>query len=274
MTRRRPAEWIDTRPGERGSTPVLLLHGFLGCAEDWSQVIATLGATHRCVAFDLPGHGAPPEPLPAGGDSFERTVDGLADRMSDLGFDRFHVLGYSMGGRLALGLVCRHPGRIMKAVAVGGSAGLEDESARAERLTRDRETASKLETGDLAAFLRDWYAQPLFRDLARHESFASILERRLRGERRGLAAALRGLGPGAQPPLHRCLAQTKVPLLLIAGGADQKYVASNRALAEASPRARALEISSAGHSVHLERPDELARIVAQFFVEREGTEDG
>lgn len=274
MTGPRPAGWIDSRPGDRGGTPVLLLHGFLGCADDWSQVIATLGDTHRCVAFDLPGHGATPEPVPAGSDSFERTVDGLADRMSDLGFDTFHVLGYSMGGRLALGLVCRHPGRIGKAVVVGGSAGLEDQSARAERLARDRERAGKLETGDLAAFLRDWYAQPLFRDLARHESFASVLERRLRGERPGLAAALRGLSPGVQPPLHRCLAQTTVPLLLVAGGADQKYVASNRALAETSPLVRALEISGAGHSVHLERPDELARIVARFFVEREGSEDG
>ncbi len=273
MTRHLPPGWIDSGPDRRG-TPVLLLHGFLGCADDWLPLIATLASTHRCIAFDLPGHGPAPEPVPGGADGFQRTVDGLASRMSELGFDRFHVLGYSMGGRLALGLVCRHPGQVKSAVVVGGSPGLEEESARAERLARDQETASKLVTEGLAAFLRDWYAQPLFLDLARHEDFMNILKRRLRGVGRDLAAALRALSPGVQPPLHRCLAQTKVPLLLVAGGEDSKYVASNRALAEVCPMARAAELSGSGHSVHLERPDALARIVQEFFVEREGNNDG
>jgi 2-succinyl-6-hydroxy-2,4-cyclohexadiene-1-carboxylate synthase len=209
-----------------------------------------------------------------GPNAFRQTVDGLASRMTELGFDRFHLLGYSMGGRLALGLVCEHPERVGKAVVVGGAPGLADEAARTERLARDHETADKLETSDLAGFLHDWYAQPLFRDLARHENFPGILERRLGGRRRALAAALRSLSPGSQPPLHRCLSQAQVPLLLVAGAEDERYVASNRALAGMCPDARTAVIPNAGHSAHLERPAELARIVAQFLVEREGTQDG
>ena len=268
-----PSGWIESGPdGDEsgaGTTPLVLLHGFLGDAEDWSPLLPLLAPARRCIAFDLPGHGARPVPLPAGEDSFNAVLRWLAIRLEELGVRRFDLLGYSMGARLAFGLVCECPSRVRRAVAIGASPGLRDEAARAERRALDEERARRLEAEGLETFLRDWYRQPLFHDFVRSPAFGPALRRRRRGHAEQLAAALRALGPGVQPYLADGLARTEVPLLLIAGDRDEKYVAANAALAESVPAARALVVPDAGHSVHLERPRALARVVADFLDEGE-----
>lgn len=271
----RPAGWIDSGPatGEpvAGATPLVLLHGFLGDAEDWSELLPLLSPARRCIALDLPGHGArPAPPVPAEGEgAFAATVRWLAARLEERGVSRFDVLGYSMGGRLAYGLVCDFPSRVRRAATIGASPGLREEAARTERRALDEEWARRLEEEGLEAFLLDWYRQPLFRDFARSPAFKPALQRRRRGRASELAASLRALGPGVQPYLGDALARTAVPLLLIAGAHDEKYVAANAALAESVPAARARVVADAGHCVHLERPSALARLVADFLDEGE-----
>lgn len=186
---------------------------------------------------------------------------------------RFDVLGYSLGGRLTLALVCRHPERVRRAVAVGASPGIRDEQERAGRRELDEERARRLEGAGLEAFLKDWYAQPLFHDFAESPGFARALARRREGDAVALAAALRALSPGAQPYLGDELARSDVPLLLVAGARDEKYMAVIRALVEVS-KARAAVIPDAGHAVHLERPAALAEILTEFLDEGEEREHG
>lgn len=260
--------WIEIGPAGGGGTPLLLLHGFLGCAADWSEMLPLLARGRRCIAVDLPGHGRRPEAVPAGAGAFEAVADGLGRRLEERGVIRFDVLGYSLGGRLTLALVCRHPDRVRRAVAVGASPGLREEEARARRRERDEASARRLEAAGLEAFLEDWYAQPIFREFAESPSFAQARARRREGDAAALAAALRGLSPGAQPYLGDDLARSEVPLLLVAGARDDKYVAMARALAEVSG-ARSVIVPGAGHAVHLERPDALAEIVTEFLDEGE-----
>lgn len=274
----RPSGWIESGPGnvETGggapaahATPLVLLHGFLGDAADWSELFPLLSAERRCIAFDLPGHGGDPAPLPPGENAFAATVRWLASRLEERGVRRFDVLGYSMGGRLAYGLVCELPSRVRRAVTIGASAGLRAETARVERRALDEERARRLVEDGLETFLLDWYRQPLFHDFARSAAFEPALRRRRRGRAKELAAALRALGPGVQPYLGDALARTEVPLLLIAGARDERYVEANAALADSVPTARALVVPDAGHSVHLERPAALGRLVADFLDEGE-----
>ena len=269
----RPSGWIDSGPGSgepiAGTPPLVLLHGLLGDAEDWSELLALLSPERRCIAFDLPGHGARPAPLPRGDDPFVATVRWLASRLEEQGVSRFDLLGYSMGGRLVYGLVCELPSRVRRAVTIGASPGLRDQAARAERRALDQERARRLEEEGLEAFLLDWYRQSLFHDFARSPAFEPALRRRRRGRAKELAAALRALSPGVQPYLGEALRRTEVPLLLIAGARDEKYVAANAALAESVPASRARVVPDAGHSVHLERPSALARLVADFLDEGE-----
>ncbi|NIR44400.1 MAG: 2-succinyl-6-hydroxy-2,4-cyclohexadiene-1-carboxylate synthase [Gemmatimonadetes bacterium] len=255
-------------------TPLVLVHGFLGDADDWSEIVPPLSRDRPCIAVDLPGHGTGPEPPPPSAGAFDAVVRELASRLERQGLSRFDLLGYSMGGRLAFGLVCRFSSRVRRGVAIGASPGLPDEAARAARRGLDESRARQLEEVGLERFLDEWYSQPLFRSLTRSSAFASLLERRRRGNAAALAAMLRALSPARQPYLGDALARTKVPLLLIAGSRDTKYVEGNAALAGSSPRIRAVAVPDAGHSVHIERPAELARIVASFLDETEEGNDG
>jgi 2-succinyl-6-hydroxy-2,4-cyclohexadiene-1-carboxylate synthase len=260
----RPTDRIDEGPRE--DVPIVCLHGFLGCAEDWRGLIDALSPVRRCVAFDLPGHGARPEPIQPGPTSFVEAVAGIADRLEAAGVDRFDVLGYSMGGRLALGLVAEAPERVRRAVVVGGSPGIDDEIARRTRKREDDFRAREMGRGPFEDWLDAWYAQPLFDGVRAAPAYPAMRARRLTGRPDALAQALRALGPGVQPPLAHRLKQTTVPLLLVAGALDRKYVALNRGLAAAGATIRDLVVPGAGHAPHLETPDAFLTAVREFLV--------
>lgn len=250
----------------RGDGPALVcLHGFLGCAQDWRATIEVLARQRRCIAFDLPGHGAHPQPIRAGPTSFADAVHGIAASLEAEGLARFDLLGYSMGGRLAFGLVAEVPERVRRAVIVGGSPGEEDESARRSRRREDELRARALERGPFEPWLDTWYAQPLFDGLREASGYAAMRARRARGRPAALAQALRALGAGAQPPLTHRLKRTTVPLLLVAGARDRKYVAVNRGLAAAGGTIRDLVVPGAGHAPHLEKPDVFIAAVREFL---------
>lgn len=256
--------WIDEGP--RDEVPLVCLHGFLGCAEDWRGLVDDLSSEHRVIALDLPGHGADPDPIEPGPTSFAQAVTGIGELLAEAGVERLDLLGYSMGGRLAYGLVAEVPERIRRAVIVGGSPGLGGEIARRTRKREDDFRARTLERGPLEDWLEDWYAQPLFAGLRAAPGFEALLARRRIGSSRHLALALRALGPGVQPPLAHRLKRTAVPLLLVAGALDRKYVALNRGLAAAGPTIRDLVVPDAGHAPHLEKPDVFLTAIREFLV--------
>ncbi len=134
---------------------VLFLHGFMGSGADWKSVIATLEGRFRCVAVDLPGHGAsvglPPEAY-----AFENAARLVLDMLDELEIDKTTFVGYSMGGRLALYLALRYPERCSGLFLESASPGLRSERERAERRAADEEKASRLESEDFDKFLHDW----------------------------------------------------------------------------------------------------------------------
>jgi 2-succinyl-6-hydroxy-2,4-cyclohexadiene-1-carboxylate synthase len=249
------------------SRPIVFLHGFLGSGEDFAQVAAGLTELGRTHAPNLPGHGADPAPLPV--TDFAAGVDVVRAQLAALAPPPFHLVGYSLGGRLGLALAARHPEMVASVTAIGASGGIADATERARRRDADHALAERLAHGDFAAFLREWYDQELFAGLRRSEAFAAVLARRSRGDPRALARALRTFGVGEQPPLHDELRRTDVPALLIAGARDGKYADLNARLAAGWPRARCQVIQGAGHSVHLESPIALARALASFLRDQE-----
>ncbi len=258
----RPGE-IDTGPS---AGPVrVFLHGFLGAPGDWAEVIRGFGPGTRCLALWLPGHGPDPEPVGPVAGAFARTAEGFDRRLAALGVARAGVVGYSMGGRLALAWAVLAGGRVGRLALVGASPGLEDPAERARRAAQDEERAADLEARGLAAFLDDWYAQPLFADLVRRPGFAHVLTRRAKGRPLALAAALRALGTGRQPPLGQALAARRDRALLVAGARDTPYAALGAAWAARGPGLTAVTIPDAGHSPHLETPDALREVLQAFF---------
>jgi 2-succinyl-6-hydroxy-2,4-cyclohexadiene-1-carboxylate synthase len=244
------------------TAPLILLHGFLGSAKDWAPTIEGLGEDRECIALTLPGHGRASEPVPK---DFAAVIAWLAERIAAETKQPPDVLGYSMGGRLALALAIEHPDQVNRVIALGASAGIDSDMDRIARRAEDERLARKLETTDFAAWLEAWYAQPLFDGLRASPGYEAMLARRLRARPADLAQALRVLSPGLQPPLRHRLADCPVPLLLMAGAEDAKYLASNQDLARLSPFIDAVAVPRAGHAPHLEQPDEFCRALRVFL---------
>lgn len=246
--------------------PVLLLHGFTGSTRTLDDVAAGLREAGRStIAVDLLGHGDSEAPGDASAYTMERCRESLVRVLEASGAGPVDVLGYSMGGRAALGLAVARPEWVRALILIGASAGLADPAERAARRASDEALAAALERDGVPAFVERWLAQPLFASQARRgPAFrAAAHAQRLRNRAAGLAGSLRGLGAGAQPPLHAALAALQVPMLLAVGAEDAKFRAIAEDLAHRAPRARIAVIPDAGHAAHLEnRSAFLAEMLA------------
>ena len=243
---------------------VLFLHGFLGSSADWQDVVRAMGDRAFCITLDLPGHGASLGLTP---DAY--TMEGMAHAvvrtLDILDIEHPVITGYSMGGRLALYLALRYPERCAGLFLESASPGLENSSKRAARRAADESKAKRLESGDLEAFLRDWYRQPLFASLARDENLLRrTVEARRRNDPAELARSLRGMGTGSQPSLWGELEGLAVPALAVAGGLDEKYAGISSRMASINPRLKSAVVPGAGHTVHAETPAAYTSLLWRF----------
>ncbi len=237
------------------------LHGFLGSPADWDEVRARLApAPGGEVAPWLPGHGPNPAPVTP---SLDDWVDALLRELG--GDDPLELVGYSLGGRLALRLALRVPERVRRLVLLGASPGLPGTVVRASRLELDRARAAHLRRDGLAAFLDSWYAMPLFATLRAHPRFAEWRIRRMDGDAAGLADALLAASPGAQADLWPDLANLAMPVLWLAGGLDTAYSTQAPRAAARCPDGSWALAEGAGHAAQLENPQAVAGRLAAFL---------
>ncbi len=259
-----------TPGGVRDATPVVVLHGFTGSTESMREVVSELCVHHTVVSVDLVGHGCSDAPEDVAHYTMPACVDQLACVLDELGLDRPHLLGYSMGGRTALSFVARHPERARSALLIGANAGMHDAEARTQRIREDKALAERIEHEGLEGFVDEWMAKPLFASQARLGETA--LERaraqRLKNRPLGLANSLRGMGTGAMPPLD--LVGIKVPLCFVAGAEDEKFIALARRYSERLPGAHLELIPEAGHAAHLENPEAFGEVARAFFARVDG----
>jgi len=257
------------RRGRSGQT-ILYLHGFIGGKEDWTEIAERVGAQYTHLPVDLPGHGTTAPMMAPQLTDHDFTMTGCASLvvrlLDDLHVERCHLVGYSMGGRLALYLLVHHGDRFHKAVVESASPGLETENERRARLDHDFHLARRLEDEPIDTFLKDWYAQQLFATMDRQGArFAALLARRRRAQPGGLARSLRLMGTGAQPSLWEDLGRIEAPLLLVTGERDTKFTAIAERTAPLCPKAVTAIIPHAGHNVHFERPDVYAHTLEEFL---------
>ena len=259
---------------EGDGAPVTLLHGFTQSGRSWREVISRVGPGYRWIVPDLRGHGQT-QTRPGAPCTMEACTGDLLELWDHLGVVRTHLAGYSMGGRLALHVAARHPERILSLLTLGAHAGL-DESAREGRRRGDEALAERIEKDGLESFVDYWGSLPLFAGLERRgPSFVALVRaQRLENHVAGLACSLRGMGAGVMEPVWDELAGLPVPCTFVAGQLDHGYVASARRLATMVPAGRVEIVQRAGHSVHQERPDAFARVLAVHLAAASGTGDG
>jgi len=242
-------------------TPVTLLHGFTQSGRSWNEVISKMPERWMWIVPDLRGHGAT-QTLNGAPCSMDACTADLERLWNHLGVERTHLVGYSMGGRLALHVAARRPERILSLLTIGAHAGL-DPDGREGRKLGDEALAERIEKGGVEAFVNYWSSLPMFAGIERRgPSFvAEVGANRLENHAAGLACSLRGMGAGAMDPLWDDLARVEFPCTFVAGQLDHGYVASARRLAATVPQSRVEVVLHAGHSVHQERPDAFARVL-------------
>jgi 2-succinyl-6-hydroxy-2,4-cyclohexadiene-1-carboxylate synthase len=245
--------------------PVTLLHGFTQSGRSWRELIAHMPGGWKWIVPDLRGHGQ--TVTRAGAPcSMDACTDDLVALWEELDVGRTHLVGYSMGGRLALHVAARRPERLLSLLTVGAHAGLEDD-ARAGRRQGDEALAARIEKDGVESFVDYWSSLPLFEGLQRRgEGYvAQLRAERLQNHAAGLACSLRGMGAGVMEPVWDDLTRLKGPCTFVAGQLDHGYVASARRLAASVPQGRVELVLRAGHAAHQERPDAFARILADHL---------
>jgi len=249
--------------------PLLLLHGFTGDAESMEGVSDALRDRHRVVRLELVGHGESDAPRDPSCYSMAACSAQVLAAIRSLALERPHLLGYSMGGRAALATAIAAPTAFASLVLVGATAGLADAGERAARIASDRALADRIEAKGVERFVEEWMALPLFASQARlgPAALARARAQRLRNRPHGLAASLRGMGVGAQTPLHARLPGLTLPVLLVVGEEDAKFREIARALEAGLPDARTRLLPKTGHAAHLEAPEAFAEVVRAFLAE-------
>jgi 2-succinyl-6-hydroxy-2,4-cyclohexadiene-1-carboxylate synthase len=232
---------------------LLLLHGFTATGRSWDGVVAALGERYRPLAPDIRGHGL------AGG-AQPVTLEAVLGDLASLDPGPVTLLGYSMGGRIALHFSLAHPQRVSRLVLIGASPGIADPAEREARRRADEALADELERQTIEQFAARWARTPVLADQPPEVAGRANADR-LRNTTAGLARALRGLGTGALPPVWDGLTELNMPVELVVGERDAKFRAIAEAMAQKLPDARIHVTPRAGHAVHLERPQAVAAVV-------------
>ena len=233
--------------------PLVLLHGFTQTRQSWRRTANELAGRYRVITPDLPGHGQSAHKT-ASFDAVTAYIRALAPETP------FTLVGYSMGGRIALRAAFQLP--LDRLILLGASPGIQDAKEREERKRADHALADRIEQIGVEAFAKEWAAQPLFAGMPERASNAAYADR-LRNTPQGLANALRGLGTGVMEPLWDRLPELQTPVTLITGERDDKFRALAEAMLQRLPNATHVTIPNAGHAAQLEDPQAVAEAIHQ-----------
>ncbi|WP_261421858.1 2-succinyl-6-hydroxy-2,4-cyclohexadiene-1-carboxylate synthase [Serratia quinivorans] len=243
--------------GEADRPWLIWLHGLLGNNNEW-RVIASRCPEWPSLAIDLPGHG---DSVAVSCTHFDDISAQISATLQMHGIERYWLVGYSLGGRIAMYHACYGETRGLQGVIIeGGNPGLADAAQREQRLAHDTAWAERFRREPLAQVLADWYQQPVFANLSAVHRDALI---DARSDNAGAAVAdmLEATSLGTQPCLAPQLQQLAVPLVVLCGADDHKFQQLTR---DAGLPLRI--VPQAGHNSHLANPQAFAAELRNFLV--------
>ncbi|WP_078544373.1 2-succinyl-6-hydroxy-2,4-cyclohexadiene-1-carboxylate synthase [Litchfieldia alkalitelluris] len=254
-------------------SPLLFLHGFTGSTDNWLEPISSLISQYRCILIDLIGHGKSDSPEGIQNYTFDYLMKDVLLILDKLEIDKVGLIGYSMGGRLALALAIEFPERFTHLVLESSSPGLNEETDRQERMLTDESLASFIEEEGIKKFVTYWENIPLFASQQNMPDSKKVYlhNQRLNNNPMGLANSLKGMGTGVQLPYWGSLHKLNMPVLLLCGELDDKFCIIARKMSSLISNSTFKKINGAGHAIHMEQPEKFGRIVSGFLQSKNTT---
>ncbi len=247
--------------------PLLLLHGFTGNSEGWKEFAPFWKDHSKTIALDIIGHGKSGSPPDIGHYQIEESAAVINSLLEKMEIGKIDVLGYSMGGRLALTFAVKYPEKVRTLILESASPGLRTEKERHERRIQDKKLSKRIRQEGIKNFIDYWENIPLFQS---QKSLPEKIRARIRSQRLansidGLANSLNGMGTGAQPSWWDGLAHLEMPVLLITGELDQKFCRIAEEMSKILPNVHWKTAEGAGHAIHVEKPELFGTIVSGFL---------
>lgn len=248
---------------------VVCLHGFTGSSNTWEEVISFLPSTVELLTVDLIGHGQTDKPIDPACYFVEEQIEDLRELLQQLEWAHFTLVGYSMGGRLAIAYAAKYP--VDTLILESSSPGLVDEEERQKRKLSDELLAERIMKEGVISFIDFWEGIPLFQTQKKlsTEKQEMIRMERLAQSAVGLSNSLRGFSTGVQPSYWDILSKMTIPVFLLVGELDLKFCAIAKRMENELPNAKLEVVKDAGHAIHVEKPKIFATIIEKVILEEE-----
>ncbi len=252
---------------DSSNIPVVFLHGFTGNANEWEFIFDELPNPFFAIAIDLVGHGKSDSPSKEEYYSEEFQIDLLNEILAKLKIDNCVLMGYSMGGRLAISFALKYPSKINALILESTTAGIEDLELRKARVKSDSELADRILNDGINKFTDHWLSLPLFENLSNlgDEIISAIRKNKLKNNPIGLSNSLKGFGTGIIKSKWNELKSINFNTLLLTGELDNKFSHLNERMNSQIPNSVHKIIQECGHNTHLEKPNEFI-IFTQYFL--------
>lgn len=261
--------------GDAHLPTIVFLHGFTGSTSTWNEVREQIGSEFRTIAIDLTGHGKTGIPEDPARYAMEEQIKDLHTIFQLLSLQTFVLVGYSMGGRIALAYSIQYPEHIQGLVLESASPGLATEEARKARRQADENLACTILEEGVPAFVDKWENIPMFHSqkMLPEAKRINIRNERLHQSEQGLANSLKGIGTGCQPSYWDFIGKLEADVLLITGELDEKFVTIAREMNKSAPTWKHMIVPEAGHAIHVEKPTLFATMVKEFILDLQMEED-
>lgn len=247
--------------------PLLLLHGFTGDSSTWTPFCSVWGGHSKLIIPDIVGHGKTIISEELDRYKIESAAGDLNLLLEQLGINQIDILGYSMGGRLALTFAILYPKKVRKLILESASPGLETEEERKNRSMNDFRLARFIKEEGIQSFVDYWETIPLFATMEKlpAETKRSIRKQRLNNSPIGLANSLIGMGTGSQPSWWENLSQLSCEVLLLTGEKDVKFCRIAEKMMKKLENGTWIAVQKSGHAIHVEDAEKFGTIVSDYL---------
>ncbi len=246
-----------TTLGSPTDQPLIFLHGFMGNYQDWNTITKTLKNHFYCICIDLPGHGSSPNISDK--ETFFLFMKALIIKQSSP-----YIVGYSMGGRVALDLLYHHSelfSHLKGLVLESSHPGLHDKSDKQQRLINDQKLLSSIsDQAALQFFLQKWYRVPLFGNISSHPDFKQLIQNKKVSSVQNWQDSLDCWSLGRQEDCSSVLQELST--YFIYGEHDLKYRQIAKTL---KCECKTHVIKGAAHNTHYEQPNNFIEVLLNFF---------